>query len=72
MNWGLEHADKLGLETYIEATKEGKPCYESFGFEVVDVNSFCPEIEHPSKEWKDLESKLLPFTWWSMTRQAKI
>ncbi|KAK4985885.1 hypothetical protein LTR50_005674 [Elasticomyces elasticus] len=71
MNWGLERADELGLDTFIEATKEGKPCYESFGFKVVDENSFRSKAGDQSGEWKEIESKLLPFTWWSMIKHGK-
>jgi hypothetical protein len=38
MKWSLERADKLDLESYIEATREGKPCYEAFGFRVLETN----------------------------------
>ena len=71
MNWGLERADKLGLESFIEATAAGKPCYERFGFEVIDTNQLHVEKKNPSKEWKEAESQLLPFTWWSMYKPAK-
>lgn len=36
MRWGVEMADELGLEGYLEATMMGKPLYEKFGFQVVD------------------------------------
>lgn len=71
INWGLEQADRLGLECFVEATKEGKPCYERFGFKVVEENVLRSEKEDPDEEWKTLEEKLLPFTWWSMRRDAK-
>ena len=71
MRWGLDHADKLGSESFVEATVEGKPLYERFGFEVVDTNELHVE-EKPSQEWKELESTLIPFTWWSMHRPAKV
>ena len=71
MKWGLERAYKLGLESYIEATEEGKPCYETFGFQVIDRNEFQPKEGTVDEEWKEVESQLLPFTWWSMLRSAK-
>ena len=43
MGLGLERADKLGLASYIEATDEGKPCYETFGFKVIDRNELQPK-----------------------------
>jgi len=36
MRWGLARADEDRLETYIEASPEGKPIYEHFGFAEVD------------------------------------
>ena len=71
MKWCLEHADRLGLESFIEATKEGKPCYERFGFKVIDTNEFHVQKENPDKGWKEAESSLIPFTWYSMLRSAK-
>ncbi|OAA69076.1 acetyltransferase, GNAT family [Cordyceps fumosorosea ARSEF 2679] len=32
-----ERADEHGLESYLEATEEGRPLYEKFGYETVDV-----------------------------------
>ena len=71
MKWGIEHADKLGLECFVEATKEGKPCYERFGFKVMDEKNLHVEKDDPNQEWKGLESQLLPFVWWSMHRDVK-
>jgi hypothetical protein len=36
LRWGLEHADKLGLPTYLESSPAGKPVYERKEFEVVE------------------------------------
>jgi hypothetical protein len=32
MRWGLEKADEDGVESYLEASPDGKPIYEHFGF----------------------------------------
>jgi GNAT superfamily N-acetyltransferase len=32
LRWGLERADRDGVEAYLEASPEGKPIYEHFGF----------------------------------------
>ena len=32
LRWGLEKADMEGAESYLEASPEGKPIYEHFGF----------------------------------------
>ena len=70
MQWGLDRADELGLESYIEATKEGKPCYEAFGFKAIDKNEFRAR-ESTDRERKEVEKHLLPFEWWSMYKPAK-
>jgi GNAT superfamily N-acetyltransferase len=36
MRWGLERADREGTESYLEASPDGKPIYEHFGFEEVE------------------------------------
>ena len=35
LSWGLDLADKLTLDTYLEASPEGHHLYESAGFEDV-------------------------------------
>ena len=72
MNWGLVRADNLGLECYVEASQEGKLCYEKFGFKAIDENSWHVEKkDDANEEWKFLESQLLTFRWWSMVRGIK-
>jgi len=36
LRWGLERADQQGVEVYLEASPDGKPIYEHFGFEEVE------------------------------------
>lgn len=70
MKWGLEHADELGLETYIEATDVGKPVYEKFGFDAIEMSELHLE-KQTTEEGKKVEADLLPLQWWSMRRPAK-
>jgi hypothetical protein len=37
LKWGAEEADRLGLDTYLEASPEGKPLYEKAGYKSVDT-----------------------------------
>lgn len=70
MEWGLERADELGLETYIEATDVGKPVYEKFGFDAIEMSELHLE-KQTTEEGKKVEADLLPLQWWSMRRPAK-
>jgi GNAT superfamily N-acetyltransferase len=36
LRWGMEKADEEGTETYLEASPDGKPIYEHFGFTETD------------------------------------
>jgi hypothetical protein len=40
IKWGVEKADKAQLPTYLEASPEGKPLYERFGFKEVEHHRF--------------------------------
>lgn len=37
LKWGAEEADRLGLDSYLESSPEGKTLYEKSGFEVLDT-----------------------------------
>ncbi|KAF1983835.1 acyl-CoA N-acyltransferase [Aulographum hederae CBS 113979] len=37
---GLQQVDEFGLESYLEASMQGKPLYERFGFRVVNEREF--------------------------------
>lgn len=71
LQWGLAHAEKLGLDAYVEATAEGKPSYERFGFRDIDVNELTVPNGDDSQEAKEVGKDLLPMKWWSMLRPAK-
>ncbi|KAJ0418757.1 hypothetical protein BJY00DRAFT_175716 [Aspergillus carlsbadensis] len=40
LRWGFEKSTQLGLPIYLEATAEGRPVYERYGFETVRVQAF--------------------------------
>ncbi|KAF2674879.1 acyl-CoA N-acyltransferase [Microthyrium microscopicum] len=40
MQWGMDKADKLGLENYLEASQAGKKLYESCGFRAIKEMQF--------------------------------
>ncbi|KAK8041575.1 hypothetical protein PG994_014582 [Apiospora phragmitis] len=37
LSWGLERADKDGLETYLQASPAGVPLYRKYGFEDIET-----------------------------------
>jgi GNAT superfamily N-acetyltransferase len=39
LQWGLDEADRLGLITFLEATREGRPLYDKYGFEPTTVDT---------------------------------
>lgn len=40
MRWGCERADEEGWVAFLNASEEGRPLYEMFGFETVDKTYF--------------------------------
>ncbi|KAF7937061.1 hypothetical protein BELL_0092g00120 [Botrytis elliptica] len=71
MDWGVERADELGVDAYVEATETGRLLYEKYGFmtyyEVV-VNT---SVENSSTTWKNLEETLTPEPQYFMWRPIK-
>ena len=40
LQWGIDRADELGVEIYIESSLAGKPLYEKFGLHTLKVFNF--------------------------------
>ncbi|KAI4137767.1 MAG: hypothetical protein LQ341_004997 [Variospora aurantia] len=55
INWGIKEADRLNLETYIEATDLGKPTYEACGLIYAGTNYLESAKRNASPEWRSLE-----------------
>ena len=68
MAWGLNKADEIGLESYIDATEAGIPLYETCGYVKASRVDFNASKEEPSPQWKELQAELLPFAFWPMWR----
>lgn len=45
LKWGLDEADRLGVEAYLEASQAGRPLYERWGFKVIKP------LDFDSREW---------------------
>jgi GNAT superfamily N-acetyltransferase len=58
IDWGTRKADELGIEAFVEATDDGKPCYESHGFVYMNAFYLDSTRRNPSKKWMELGSLL--------------
>ena len=63
MQWGIDRADALGLETFIEATDMGLPVYKVFGLVLVSKDEVHTAVDKPSEEWTDMQAKFPPVPW---------
>ena len=54
IEWGLKKADKMGLESHVEASPLGRPVYARYGFIQVATNHLLPDNPGNEKEWGDL------------------
>lgn len=73
MTWGLERTDKLGLESFIEATGPGQTLYATCGYRPVrSVEVDMEKVDAGKREqWKDLERQKLPIGYVAMWRPVK-
>lgn len=67
MKWGLEQADALGLETWLDASEYGAPLYERHGFRRILLNTLAPRpadalSEKEREEWAECEREILPIS----------
>ncbi len=58
IKWGFDRADELNIESIVEATVEGKPCYSANGFRYISTFLCDPTKNDASPEWLALERKL--------------
>ena len=65
---GINQADELGVEMWLDATACGVPLYKQHGFQVASENKLCPQTERPDDEWKKIEQELMPLSMWPMWR----
>ena len=71
MGWGVQEADKRGVDAYVDATDQGRPLYAKYGFVADAPREFTLEKLPNTPRRKDLEEQLIPFTWWPMYRFAR-
>lgn len=58
MEWGVQKAEELGLEMWLEASPYGKRLYEQQGFTSVMVTDLSPPQEPPNQEWAEIKGEL--------------
>ncbi len=68
MQWGMTEADKLGLESFIEATHGGQGLYAGCGCRKVASVGVEVSLADASQEWRDLAARLLPIGYTAMWR----
>ncbi|KAI9647890.1 hypothetical protein NHQ30_004278 [Ciborinia camelliae] len=65
MQWGMERAEKMGLEVIVEASAMGYPLYKKFGLRAIEKIAVDMRVDNPSNTWRRLESDLGPvLIWW--------
>ncbi|EED16410.1 GNAT family acetyltransferase, putative [Talaromyces stipitatus ATCC 10500] len=73
LKWGLSRADELGLESWLDASTEGRPVYTKLGFVPYRMNNVNPAMpssytEEEKAEWEKLEKEILPMDSMTMWR----
>jgi GNAT superfamily N-acetyltransferase len=63
MSWGVEKADEMKVEAFLESTPIGRNLYENFGFVVVVTEEAHTAVENSSPRWRQLEEIYMPYTW---------
>lgn len=68
MEWGNDKADKLGVESFVESTEDGKPLYDGYGFATMNDFNLEPTKSNPGPEWQKTAKTLLPMHGYFMWR----
>lgn len=68
LNWGMEKADDLRLEIFLDSTSPGRPLYEANGFSYLQENHIRPRKDKPDRQWQEVEAKVGAITFWPMKR----
>ncbi|KAL8947502.1 MAG: hypothetical protein Q9222_006221 [Ikaeria aurantiellina] len=71
VDWGINKADELGLEAFIEAAMPAIPLYLRHDFKVMDNYWIDPKVSQPSEEWERLKEQIPPIHRAFMWRSPK-
>ncbi|KAF2648406.1 hypothetical protein K491DRAFT_612804, partial [Lophiostoma macrostomum CBS 122681] len=66
--WGVEKADDMRVESFLEATDMGRELYQKLGFVVVSIEEADASRQGLDEEWEELRRKFLPYHWHCMWR----
>ena len=58
LSWGMNKADEMGVEMFVDASPVGKPLYEANNFVCLKEHIVAPRTETPNEAWKKLESQV--------------
>jgi hypothetical protein len=59
--WGVEKADDMRVESFLEATDMGRELYQKLGFVVVSTEEADASRQGLDEEWEELRRKFLPY-----------
>lgn len=72
LNWGIEQADELRLDIFLDSTSPGRPLYEVNGFSYLQKNNTIrPRKDRPDRQWQELEKKVGEIIFWPMKRPVR-
>lgn len=71
MKIGVQRADNLSLECWMEASTMGKPLYEKFGFRSLLNLAFDNERPNASDEWRKCAHEMTPPPIFAMWRPRR-
>jgi GNAT superfamily N-acetyltransferase len=68
VNWGVQKADALGIECFVEATDAGRSLYKKFGFQA--LLKVLVDAENGTEQRHEMIQRLLPHAleYWAMWR----
>ncbi|KAI9148163.1 Ferric/cupric reductase transmembrane component B [Paramyrothecium foliicola] len=71
LKWGMDKADDLAVEMFLDSTSEGKPLYDRHKFHTVEKNVISPQMDNPDEAWKGVKNKVGDTNWWLMWRPVR-
>ncbi|TVY64368.1 hypothetical protein LSUE1_G007924 [Lachnellula suecica] len=68
LDWGMNKADELGYEIFLESTFYWRPLYKTNGFIHIQEFVIHPETAVPDDKWMEIEEKVGVWRAWLMWR----